>query len=158
MQYKDNYADSPDYDTTREWLRLLAAVTCLSAAAAVVYPIYIGLECLGDMQDGSNDISECKYIFTPAYAFALIAGAVIGEVILIFLLCYACRHEFCGVKRRYETNFNCCYLVDKWNSPVVIHPSAARMTSDLSDDHLFRNMPWPMRICCRSFYYLQYYY
>ena len=121
MPSTGDYVESADYDPCREWLRLMVAFICLGIAAGAIYPIHLGVECFLDNHiDGTLNLSHCEPLFSVEYSLSILVGAVVIELITLFLFFYACRHEFCGVKRRYQTGL-CSGGDGRPRSPAV-HP------------------------------------
>jgi len=91
-----------DYDPCREWLRLITAVTAILLGLAAVYPIHLGVDCYLDSADEVVDLKQCKNIFNIEFSMSLMVGACVVELVMVMLFFYACRHEFCCVKRKYK--------------------------------------------------------
>lgn len=116
-----DYVESADYDPCREWLRMVAAIVFVILGAVAIYPIHLGVECYFDnFQDGVIDLTKCKNLFSIEYSMTVLAVSVGTEIAMIALFFYTCRHEFCGVKRRYKTSFLCCGSHQTGSSTV--HP------------------------------------
>ena len=104
-----DYSVDAEYDPCREWLRLLAAFTSLVVGIIAVYPIHLGVDCYMDNFDNEViDLTQCKNLFNIPYSLTVLGVAVLTEAICLFLFFFSCRHEFCGVKRRYKTGLMCC--------------------------------------------------
>lgn len=94
------------YDPCREWLRLLVAVFSLFTAIAAIYPLNLGVRCYYDHHDnGSFDVEECSTLQRYEYTTTLMSLAVVIQILMVLAFFYACRHEFCGVKRSYDAPF-----------------------------------------------------
>lgn len=99
--FKD-YANA-NFDPCREWLRMLVVVICVCMAVALVYPIHLSVVCLEDALELDGDtLNQCNLLDTSTKAAVALSIAILGQVILLILFFFACRHEFCGCKRRYE--------------------------------------------------------
>ena len=85
---------------------MLVAVLSLLVAVGAVYPINLSVRCYHDYQDNSQfDIKECSNLISYEYSLVLMSMAVLVEVLMVLSFFYACRHEFCGVKRSYDSPF-----------------------------------------------------
>lgn len=104
-----DYVEGADYDPCREWLRMITAIVCVACAVGAVYPIHLGVDCYFDnFHDGVVDLTRCKKLFSIEYSLTVLAVAVLVELFMLAVFIYSCRHEFCGVKRRYKTGLLCC--------------------------------------------------
>lgn len=115
-----DYNEEAEYDACREWLRLLAAIASIIMAAVAVYPIHLGVECYLDLnEDVKIDLAQCKNILNIEISMTLLISAAVMEVIMLTLFFYSCRHEFCGVKRKYTSGLLCCGGRSRSVSPVT---------------------------------------
>lgn len=118
---KSDYNAEAEYDSCREWLRLLVAFAAMVLAMGAAYPIKLGIDCYRDNSvDGKVDLTECKDLFTVPYSLTVLAVALGVELAMILLFFYTCRHEFCGRKRKYTTGLLFC---TGKSSTVTVYPS-----------------------------------
>lgn len=116
---RSTYNESANYDPCREWLRLLVATVSLIAAAVAVYPLHIAVECYFDNTIADRaDLVHCQNLLNLEVSVTILVAALIIEGAMIVTFCFACRHEFLGVRRDYKRpiRMRCCA------SRTEVHP------------------------------------
>jgi len=109
MAEEYGYEADSQYDPCREWLMLLIAVVAGVVAIVAGYPIHLGVECyFHNIDIEGATLQQCKNIFNIEISVTLLVSSVIIEILMIALFLFACRHEFCGVKRKYKTSILLC--------------------------------------------------